>query len=130
MTMELIPEKNIGCGGSRHLKTLECGDHIVISIAKGRWWPAKEPGQPPPSDDKAFPAYSADITIGEVVTRHLYFKPCDDFDTKSDDELLRLILSHVTLTPSLVGSLIKDGKAQGRKQAAAALQALLDGDEV
>jgi hypothetical protein len=126
--MELIPEKNIGCGGSRHLKTLECGDYIIVSIAKGRWWPAKEP---PPSDDKAFPAYSADITFGDnCTTRHLYFKPCDDFTTKSDDELLRLILSHVTLTPSLVGSLIKDGKAQGRKQAADALRAVLDGDEV
>jgi len=55
---------------------------------------------------------------------------CDDFTTKSDDELLRLILSHVTLTPSLVGSLIKDGKAQGRKQAAAALRAVMEGDDV
>jgi hypothetical protein len=128
--MELILEKDIGCGGSRHIKTLECGDHIVISISKGRWWPPKEQGQPPPSDDKVFPAYSVDITIGERVMRHLYFKPCDDFTTKSDDELLRLILSHITLTPSLVGSLIKDGKAQGRKQAADALRAVLEGDEV
>jgi hypothetical protein len=128
--VELIPEDAVGGGGSLHIKTLECGDHIVISISKGRWWPPKEQGQPPPSDDKAFPAYSADITIGEVVTRHLYFKPCDAFTTKSDDELLRLILSHVTLTPSLVGSLIKDGKAQGRKQAADALRAVLDGDDV
>lgn len=127
--MELIPEKSVGCGRSRHLKTLECGNYIIISIFKGHWWRAQEPEQP--SDEEAFPAYSAEITLGEnAATLHLYFKPCDDFTTKSDDELLRLILSYVTLTPSLVGSLIKDGKAQGRKQAADALRAVLEGDEV
>lgn len=128
--MEIIPEETVGSGSSCHIKALQHGDDILISIAKGQWWPKQERGQPPPPDDKAFPAYVAHTQLGYGISRRLYFKPCDDFDTKSDDELLRLILSHVTLTPSLVGSLIKDGKAQGRKQAAATLQALLDGDEV
>jgi hypothetical protein len=125
--MEIIPGEKVGGGESLHCKTLESGD-ITIDIAKGHWYPRREQGKPLPTQ-QLFPAYSAHIRICQRFW-WLYFKPCDDFDTKSDDELLRLILSHITLTPSLVGSLIKDGKAQGRKQAAAALQVLLDGDEV
>jgi len=128
--VELIPEDAVGGGSYLHFKTLSLGDNIIIGITKGNWYSRKEAGNPIPEVFTRFPAYSVLIRLGEVVTRHLYFKPCDDFTTKSDDELLRLILSHVTLTPSLVGSLIKDGKAQGRKQAAAALRAVMEGDDV
>lgn len=125
--MELIPEEKVGGGESLHCKTLSLGD-IAIDIAQGHWYPKREQGKPPPAHDAIFAAYSAHIRICHSF-RWLYFKPCDDFTTKSDDELLRLILSHVTLTPSLVSSLIKEGKAQGRKQAADALRAVLEGDE-
>ena len=120
--MELIPEDAVGGGSYLHFKTLSLGDNVIIGITKGNWYPRKEAGNPIPEVFTCFPAYSVLIRLGEVVTRHLYFKPCDDFTTKSDDELLRLILSHVTL--------IKDGKAQGRKQAAAALRAVMEGDDV